>query len=143
MAVEGGAGSVMKTIEHLRGTQPKRPRPPASSSLCPPHSSQALCLLLVFPPLTPPSPHLTSKFPPFSSRQPVKIQREIVKTMRRTGCAERGITFASTCWNIRCAALGHRGCHVFPSVRSGAWEGLAARNANNLSCRLPELLNIF
>lgn len=40
-------------------------------------------------------------------------------------------------------ALGHRGCHVVPSGRSRAWEGLAARNADNLSCRLQVLMYVW
>lgn len=35
-----------------------------------------------------------------------------------------GDTFSGACRSIRCAALGHSGCHVSPSVRSGARERL-------------------
>lgn len=35
------------------------------------------------------------------------------------------------------------GGHVVPSVRSRAWEGLAARNANNVSCRLQVLMCVW
>lgn len=41
------------------------------------------------------------------------------------------IAFAGARRNIRCAAPGHSGRRVFPSVRSVAWERLAARHANN------------
>lgn len=119
----------MKTIKHLQGTQPK---PPALGSLL---SSETFCLLLVFPPLPTSSPGSV----PSCDRSPLfplplqlffsfvtlrVIEANDEANRLRVG---RGITLAGACWNIRCAALGHSGCHVYPSVRPTAWEGPAAK----------------
>lgn len=124
----------MKTIKHLQGTQPK---PPALGSLLPsvppflrgvlssagfPSSSH---LLPWIRPLLRPLPALPFTFVTFLSFVTLRaIEVNDEANRLRVG---RGITLAGACWNIRCAALGRSGCHVYPSVRSTAWEGPAAK----------------
>ena len=105
--------SSMKTIKHLQGTEPKPPSlpPPPSSS-----PSQALCLLLVSPP-----PSASPDLPPLHNcRQRLRFEAGCIGC----GVGGGGDTFSGACRSIRCAALGHSGCHVSPSVRSGARERL-------------------
>lgn len=145
---ERGGGSSIKTITHLHGTQPKPPRPPLPHSLCPPPtlSSQALCLLLVFPP--PSASHLPPFIPPltFPSLFFNRVEIQCVIGDRRWGeqvAQSEGSHSPVHAGTSGVQALGHRGCHVVPSGRSRAWEGLAARNADNLSCRLQVLMYVW
>lgn len=138
-------GSSIKTITHLHGTQPKPPRPPLPHSLCPPPptflpgtlSSACFPSSLRFPP--PPPLYPASHFPLSLFRHDNRVEIQCVIGDRRWGeqvAQSEGSHSPVHAGTSGVQALGHRGCRVVPSGRSRAWEGLAARNADNLSCRL-------
>lgn len=120
--------------------------PPSTPSfpLPPPHfppRHSVFCLFSLLPPLptSPPPLYPASHFPLSLFRHDNRVEIQCVIVDRRWGeqvAQSEGSHSPVHAGTSGVQALGHRGCHVVPSGRSRAWEGLAARNADNLSCRL-------
>lgn len=115
---------------------PSFPLPPPPSFL--PGTLSSACfpssLRLPPPPLDP-----ASHFPLSLFRHDNRVEIQCVIGDRRWGeqvAQSEGSHSPVHAGTSGVQALGHRGCHVVPSGRSRAWEGLAERNADNLSCRL-------
>lgn len=110
VSADGALADFTQTIQHLHGAQPA-PSPPLHPLACFP---SLLC---------------SHSNPPILSPAPVGIQLAAAEMLKRAGCLERsrsGVAFATASGVLHWGTVAGGRRLVVPSVRSRAWEGLAA-----------------